>query len=477
MTVATPATTANPFTPTDGRRAPFGWPVIRILPGEEVPLSLLPPAPPAPRGGWLRFTVSVDDREEKLLAVRIPGEDTLLGIVDLRYCHSLEPFQLHLDAGSYARVAREGVLITLSAATSPLWLLDCAIPPDALPLAPQLIPDHPSAGGNALSADTTRAFFQTLGSLASVQTFSWMEGCVLDALFDLHEASPDASRLRAFDAHLALFIKPDGRLVYENPRGQPSDNRIYGIEGTLPFAQLAKRSPKHPLLYLAITFFLEKFRDDGSFTDHEPVTAEGSYTVAYPLAVIAQNRRDADLARISANILRIRRASLHRPEGIWLRYHADGSRTFRSWARGVAWYLLGLARSIEHLEGLTDLADLKADFRTAAAWVLRYQRPDGLWGCFIDDPATLADTSGSAGIAAALARGVRSGLLPGTALLDAAHRTWDGLLPHLTPDGILSGAAQANRAGESLQRGPYRVLSPMGMGLMGQLAGALKITP
>jgi hypothetical protein len=47
------------------------------------------------------------------------------------------------------------------------------------------------------------------------------------------------------------------------------------------------------------------------------------------------------------------------------------------------------------------------------------------------------------------------------------------LLGHLTPDGLLGGAAPANRGGESLQRSAHRVLSPMGMGLMGQLAAAL----
>ncbi len=188
--------------------------------------------------------------------------------------------------------------------------------------------------------------------------------------------------------------------------------------------------------------------------------------------MLAQTRRDTALAALSAGVLRVRRESLRRPDGIWLRHHTDDSRTFRSWARGVAWYLLGLTRSLKHLEDLADTTDLKTELLVAAEWARRWQHPDGLWSNFLDDDTTTFDTSGSAGIAAAFARAAAAGLLPGD-FRDSAERCWQGLLPHLTPDGFLDGAAQSNRGGEALQRASYRVLSPMGMGLMGQLAAAL----
>jgi len=49
------------------------------------------------------------------------------------------------------------------------------------------------------------------------------------------------------------------------------------------------------------------------------------------------------------------------------------------------------------------------------------------------------------------------------------ERTWEGLMQHLTPDGLLKQVAQSNKGGETLQRSGYRVISQMGMGLMGQL--------
>ncbi|HSI09388.1 MAG TPA: glycoside hydrolase family 88 protein [Rariglobus sp.] len=450
-------------------RAPFGWPVIRIVPGQPFTLRLPAPAKPAPQGGWLRITVSTDDREEKLLSVSLPSTSREVGIIDLRYAHSLEPFQLSLSADDYTAAAREGVVLTLTQVTCPLQLLAHDLPSDAAPLAPQLIPD--------LATDRLAAFFDRLASRASVQTFGWMEGCVLDALHDLHAATGESRWRAALDAHLALFITPDHRLVYENARGHPADGTLRSIEGTLPFAQITKIAPAHPLLALALEFFRSKFNADGTFTHPESITAEGSYTVAYPLAVLAQIRSDRSLAQLSANVLRVRRESLRRPDGLWLRHHPDDTRTFRSWARGVAWYLLGFGRSLEHLEGLTDTTDLKTEFLAAATWALGYQRADGLWGCFLDDDSTLQDTSGSAGIATAFARGAKAGLLPAEIFIPAATRCWKALPVHLTPDGFLGGAAQSNRGGEPLQRGPYRVLAPMGMGLMGQLAAALNVSP
>ncbi len=143
-------------------------------------------------------------------------------------------------------------------------------------------------------------------------------------------------------------------------------------------------------------------------------------------------------------------------------------------ARGVAWYLLGLARTLPLLDDHDGADDLIAECRRAGAWALRHQRPDGLWSCYLDEPRTGADTSGSAGIAAALALGVPGQLLPSPgAGRAAADRALAALTRHLTPDGFLGGVAQLNKGGEALQRGGYRVLSPMAMGLMAQLIAAL----
>ncbi|MGH9839132.1 MAG: glycoside hydrolase family 88 protein [Blastocatellia bacterium] len=96
-----------------------------------------------------------------------------------------------------------------------------------------------------------------------------------------------------------------------------------------------------------------------------------------------------------------------------------------------------------------------------------FQRSDGLWSVFVDEPKLAPNTAGSAGVAAALAIGAQQGWL-GQDARTAAERCLAGLKPHLTLDGFLSGVAQANKGGESLQRGDYRVIYQMAMGLMAQ---------
>ncbi|EIP98150.1 putative unsaturated glucuronyl hydrolase [Opitutaceae bacterium TAV1] len=472
-------------------RAPFGWPTVGLAPpagtsatGGSVLLTWphagnTASSPGASRGGWLRIGVSVDDREQKIVTASLARTGAMIGQFDLRYSHSIEPWQIQLNATTLAAALEQGIRLTLTHGSTPLWLFAPGLPAGAEVLAPHLLPDVPA---DAASPDAaSAAFFRVLGSVGSVQTFGWMEGCILDALHDLRTVATgtaDVLRWRAaLDAHLALFFTPDGHLVYEDPRGRPCDDRIYGIEGTLPFAVLAKVAPHHPLLDTLLAWYRDHLHPDGTFRNPESYTAEGSYTIAYPLAAIAGQRRDNSLASLAINVLRQRQERLRRPDGLWLRRHSNDSRTFRSWARGIAWYLLGLGRSLEHLRGLADTGEPETELRAAVAWTLALQREDGLWGCFADDPACPPDTSGSAGIAAAIMRAARAGFVDAAEAETAARRCWSGLLPHLTPDGLLDGTAQSNRGGEALQRAPYRVLSPMGMGLMGQLAAALDLPP
>ena len=100
------------------------------------------------------------------------------------------------------------------------------------------------------------------------------------------------------------------------------------------------------------------------------------------------------------------------------------------------------------------------------------QREDGLWGCFMHRPESLPDTSGSAGIAAAIMTGIHNGFLP-TEYAENAKKCFEGLKNYITPDGYLKGAAQDNRGGMKLQESDYRVIAQMGAGLMAQLYAAL----
>lgn len=163
------------------------------------------------------------------------------------------------------------------------------------------------------------------------------------------------------------------------------------------------------------------------------------------------------------------------------RVSTPGGKSDRGWARGVCWHLLGLARTLGVLGHRPDAGGVIAALREMADWALARQLPAdhphaGLWSVFVNEPDLLPDTSGSAGIAAALAIGVKHGWL-GEEHAAAADRTRAALTGHLTPDGFLGGASQSNKGGRGLQTGPYRVIYQMGMGLTAQLIAARDSTP
>jgi hypothetical protein len=247
------------------------------------------------------------------------------------------------------------------------------------------------------------------------------------------------------------------------------------MEGLLPFAIIAQVEPQNPVLELAEREIRARLDSENAVIDHGNTTTEGVYIAGYPLAVLAKAWDRDDLAALALAQLRTRQARSVIGGIIYQRVGGGGEPHLPNWARGVAWYLLGFARVLETLRPGVAATDLYDEFRRAALAALSFQRDDGLWGNFIDDPTSLPDTSGSAGIATALAVGANQGWL-GEEARSAARRTEAGLEAHLTPDGFLGGMAQFNKGGESLQRSEYRVIAPMAMGLAAQLRAALRIT-
>ncbi|HXM55677.1 MAG TPA: glycoside hydrolase family 88 protein [Candidatus Dormibacteraeota bacterium] len=420
-----------------------------------------PPGPRVAGPALLRLTVALDDREEKLVEVRT-ATGIALGSVDVRFADPHQRFGLTLDAERARLAAEEGVELRLARATTPLWIF--AGPPAPARHRPHLVALRQGDERSRLS--------RRLAAVDSVQPFGWMEGCVLEALTDMAAAFPgDGARVeRAARRHLGLYLGR-GRLEYEDPRSRVADGRIYGVEATLPFAVVARLLPCHPAIDLAVDAWRTLTDGDGCVRD-AATTAEGGYTVGYPMAVVARGRGLPELGRAAVRQQLVRRERLLAHGAVHLRQLAGGRRTFRHWARAYAWYLLGLVRTARELDGMVDTDELWAAFRRTARSVVDAQGRGGLWYCFIDMDDSGVEASGSAGIAAALALGHEAGRLERWAA-DAAVRAWAGLTACLTPDGWLAGSSQANKGGEQLQLCGYRVISGSGTGLMGQLGAAL----
>ncbi len=455
----------RPLTIPDNQRVPFGWRAAEVdREGVTISLQLLT-SPEEYTKYFLRISIAIDIREEKTVTATIPGTDVKLGEFDIRYAPVFTPFEIPVEKILVSQIARNGIRLTLTKGESPLWIFR-----ESASIMPKTFLPHLLC----LPQKTAplNEFREVFASVSSVQTLGWRGGCVWDGLYELHARQNDERALLALQQQMALFTEGD-KVVYENGRSVPVDNRVSGIEYTLPYAILAKMQPDHPFLDKVSASWDSRKGDDGLVADGRYATAEGCYTVAYPMAVIARQRQDESLAQ-SALIQLSGRNVLLKDEDFYLRYDLEKQQySFKNWARGAAWFLLGNIHTLRQLEGTIDIGAQKNVFRNAVDTVIARQNAQGVWHCFMDQPDVLPDTSGSAGIAAAIAIGVNSGFLP-KKYRRHARKALRGLLPYLTPDGYLGGVAQDNRGGLELQSGPYRVLAQMGMGLLAQLVANIE---
>ncbi len=422
---------------------------------------------PAESAAKLRFTVAVDHRCLHRVVAADAATGEVFGECVVPFGCPGQVFEIPLTAAQTAAAQRDGLALRLADPGEPLWIIAPG------PHAPSAVLPQLFFGDNAV---TEERFLNLFCSAASIQPCDWMEICVLDGLMDWAALGRVAAR-GTLKKHLDVFFHPEnGRR--ETFKGEPCDGAPGGPESTGPWAVLARTlgyNHQHPALALAEAGF-EKHYDPGTDSVGHHVVAETSYNIAYPMMAMARFTERPALQQRALRQLEVNRQYLTGPDDLWLRYFPEtGERTFQNWSRGVAWYFLGLVRTLSLLPGPERPAELTMEVDRLAAWVAKHQQPDGLWSCFLKEPGLLPDTSGSAGIAAAVALAVRTGML-GREHLATAQRAKDALMKQLTPDGWLRGVSQSNKseaAGLDLQRSTHRVIAPWGMGLLAQLTAAL----
>lgn len=410
----------------------------------------------------LRLTVAFDARENIRIRVACARTREVLGHFDIRFAYPFQPFDVELTPQQAELAAAEGVDLAMVEGTGPLWFFRKTPPGAGISLLPHLRSER---------AATVESFAQALWSPAIAQPFGWMEGCVLDGLQQRLAGLGGKRDGEALKQHLATYFEKR-----KMPRYAPHTEAPvrHGSEGLLPFAVLAKHDPTHPSFDGMLEFCERAANASGLIRDGQITTAEGCYTLAYPLAALGKARDDGRLRALAVTQLLHRIDRLTSPGILYLRAADSGERTFANWARGLAWFALGIVRTLGELPPEEAPESVREAFRWCAELALKWQGPDGLWSCFIDQPETGVETSGSAGIATALAAG--AGLLadPARALraARAAHR--ELMSRYLVPGGFLGTVSQANRDGERLQRNGYRVIGHFGAGLLAQLDALLQ---
>ncbi|WP_069999485.1 glycoside hydrolase family 88 protein [Cellulosilyticum sp. I15G10I2] len=457
-----------------GKRAPFSWPTTSInANGEKTILFFDNMKVDAPYV-YLRLTIAIDIREDVILEVSIPDTESILGMIDIRYGVVFQPFELKIPKDECQKVMNQGIAIRMIKGTSNIYFFNDTSSHFSMN---QKLNCHLMFANCDIG--NQKEMIKTLCSRSSIQLFGWMEGCVMDGIYDLKSMLGGQQVVKCINDHYKLFLDHKERLSYENPRSQPILEKMYGIEGMLPFAILGKTDSRHP----KIDWFLEELKqfinNEGMVLDEEMISAEGSYTIAYPLAVISVIKNDIAIAEMAVQQVMNRMAYLRDEGSIYLRYYMNGDRTFKNWGRAYTWYTLGQIQTLMALGTYVDhpliqakTQQIKKDFVEVIHILKRLISNDGMWYCFVDDASTLVDTSATAGIAAAMAKGYYAGLLE-VEELDIAKKAAKALEGYLTVDGWLAGVSQSNKNGEYLQRSGYRVISQMANGLYGQLVGTL----
>ncbi len=468
---------APPITFPSEKRVPLGLTAFPVpLPSETAsPVRLsFPELPASTRSVSFRLTAAIDFRETKVVELYLPESGQAVGSLEMRYAHPFQPFQTQIAARWLPDIRQQGLGLRMREGTTTAWFFRPeALPADAAGLAPQLL-----AGEGPASE---KVFLNNLYSMNSFSPFGWMGGSVQDALYELHRQGNE-SATQTLKAHLDRYLDDAAGIIFENPHTQPLDGTFNSIEDFLPFAAIVNLHPDHPSVQKAVDFCRSSRNPSGIIMAGKHLTTEGCYTVAYPLAAIAQVRQDAALAQLALDQLRYRTDYLTEASAIYQRATLDGEKAYRNWGRGGAWYLLGTVKTLailrESFAGkLVGADEVQQAWVEAVQMVASWQNDQHLWNSYLDqsptDVATTGvDTSASAGIAAAMAWGVRLDGLP-RKHLRAARATYRALHDYLTPDGFLTQVSQINRGGETLQKSGYRVISQFGMGLMGQLKAAL----
>ena len=452
------------------KRIPLGWPAFPV--SHQAELTVLKFSKPTLRSSnvWLRLTAAIDFREEKKIDVLIPRTGEKIGQFNIRYAHPFQPFQISLTKKDLRRIKKDGLALRQVDGEKDAWFFSPNTDrSDNTGLQPHLLVGS--------SENPQAAYKKNMYDMHAFSPFGWMGGCVLDALWEMAQKNDEAAE-ENLSKHLDYFLDNEYGIRYENPKTEPMDGRFNSIEDFLPFAVIAQNNPGHKSVQRALDFLLAHEEADGLIVSGPQISTEGCYTVAYPLAVLAVERNDVDLAKKAIKQISLRARYLMNDDGIHQRGARDGSVGFKNWGRGIAWLMLGTAKVIRTLnkggyQHLPALIELTYILQRSASLIMPFQSAEGLWKSFVDRPHTAIDTSASAGIAAALAWGYQSGVLD-EAFKEKARTTHANLPMFLTPDGFLTQVSQINRGGEALQESDFRVISQFGMGLMAQLDCALQ---
>lgn len=429
----------------------------------------------------ISFTTGVELFDTVRISAFVANESEPFGDFVMCNSFSLQPWRLKIDAPTLKKVVRYGLELAVSGGKSDkvhfLKTFRGINAVDANGLLPHLL-----IFGNPCEDSAYNVFEDNLYSLNSLNPFGWMEGCLLEGLSDAAQRGQVRAK-KALQAHTEFFFE-NGSLSFDSYQSRKMSNgAINSLEDLLPFAHLARTMPDNICIARAKQWILNYVKNP----KRKEFTTEGCYTLAYPLMEMARIGNDAKCAEYAIGEILKRDAILRSDIGdVSQRGMLPDKTGLKNWSRGVAWYILGIVKTLQSMRraGFANVRganDVKKALNLVVGRMLGLQTQEGFWYCFADDAATLSEASGTAGIAAGLAIGYLEGLLPEEAATAAKRavdwfftaKNQDNEYLNITADGFSRNTTQSNRLGDAFQRSGKRVIMQVSSGLIEQARIAL----
>ncbi|WP_270815528.1 glycoside hydrolase family 88/105 protein [Hungatella effluvii] len=140
------------------------------------------------------------------------------------------------------------------------------------------------------------------------------------------------------------------------------------------------------------------------------------------------------------------------------------SNTF--WCRGNCWYTASVLDFIKIMGDRLSapVKEILIDtYRSQAAALWKLQSETGLWHTVLDDMESYEETSGSAGIAYGILKGIHTGVL-GEEYKDMARRAIEGILERISPDGTVQSVSAGTPVGRDKEHYKGIITAPMAYG-------------
>jgi len=247
----------------------------------------------------------------------------------------------------------------------------------------------------------------------------------------------DSSFVRKVEREIRPWLNGEQRL-FSDPI------RLNSVAGTMVFGELAKLVGESQAIASELSVD-GVARASAEITPGIPQYGFGWSDDIFLGTIAATTTADASGLDAAVRLITNYARRLQRSDGLF--DHSIDAKT--AWGRGNGFAALGLAETLSVLPvnhmGRSSILDI---YRRHMHAIRIHQAADGMWQQVVDEPGSYRETSATAAIVTAMARGLRNGWLD-TSFRSVVERGWNALLAHVVDDGTLVDVCISTGAGST----------------------------